>query len=164
MDFFTQKAHAKAVERRNVAAVVSAQNRADSLFHFGSRLVRKRHAKDVRRRNSHFLHEIQVTVRQRPRLAGTRASHHAHVAFGRLDRLQLFLVQAGTFPFQGILDCFVFLRGAFHMRLIVNICFTAQKVVFRLKSVKRDSLSSPVFGKKITPTKNHAPNLNMQKT
>ena len=69
MDFFSQELHAKAVERRNVAAVVAAQNRADALFHFGSSLVRERHAENVRRRNAHLLHEIQIAVRERPGLA-----------------------------------------------------------------------------------------------
>ena len=69
MDFFAQELHAKAVERRNVAAVVAAQNRADALFHFGSSLVRERHAENVRRRNAHLLHEIQIAVRERPGLA-----------------------------------------------------------------------------------------------
>ena len=131
VNFFSQKPHAEPVERRNVAAIVAAQNRADSLFHFVGGLVRERHTKDVRRRNSHFLHEIQIAVRQRPSLAGTCASHHAHVAFGRLDGLQLFLVQSGTLPFQGFLNNSVFcFLGESHTQpapQLVNICFTAQK-------------------------------------
>ena len=94
MDFFAQKAHAKAVERRNVAAVVAAQHRANALFHFVRGLVGKRDAQNVRRRNSHLLHQIQVTLGQRPGFTGPSPCHHAHKALGGFHRFPLFQIQA----------------------------------------------------------------------
>ena len=120
VDFFTQETHTEPVERRNVAAIVPAENRTDTLFHFVRGLVRERHAKDVRRRNSHFLHEIQIAVRQCPCLAGASPSHNSHIALGRLDRIQLFFIQARTLPFQGFLNDIVFcFLGESHPRLAV---------------------------------------------
>ena len=102
MDFFAQKTHTESVECGNVAAVIAAQNRADSLFHFVCGLVRERHAKNVRRRNAHFLHEIQIAMRERFRLARSSSRHHAHIPLGGLHRLKLFLIQARTFHLKGI--------------------------------------------------------------
>ena len=115
VDFFAQELHAKAVERRNVATIIAAQNRSDALFHFGSRLVRERHTENIRRRNAHFLHEIQIAMRQRPSFTRPRPSHHAHVALSCRNRLKLLLVQAGTLPFKGVFNIFAF-RAFFHTR------------------------------------------------
>ena len=92
MDFFAQESHAKTVKRRNVAAVVAAQHRTDALFHFVRSLVGKRDTKDVRRRNAHLFHQVQVTLGQRPGFTGPSPRHHAHKALGGFHRLSLFQI------------------------------------------------------------------------
>ena len=93
MNIFSQKPHAKAVECRNVARIVALQHGADSFFHLEGGLVRKSRTQDVRRRNSELLGQVQVTVRERPGLAGTRPRNHADIAFGHLYSEPLFVIE-----------------------------------------------------------------------
>ena len=93
MDIFAQKPHAKTVKCRNITRIVPFQHGADSFFHLEGGLVRKSRTQDVRRRNSKLLGQVQVTVRERPGLAGTRPRNHADIAFGHLYSEPLFVIE-----------------------------------------------------------------------
>ena len=89
MAVLLQDVHTETMEGADIARVVITRQLMDPLPHLVGCLVREGHTEDVPRQHPELRHEIRETMRQRPRLPGSRPRDHTHEALRRRHRLKL---------------------------------------------------------------------------